>query len=258
VTVLTHTWYMTLRLSRNLARQPWYVAFTLLQPVVWLFLYGQLFARVAELPGFGGTSYIAFLTPGVIAMSALFSSGWSGLGVIADLENGIMDRFLISPASRLAIVLSRLLSLTIVIILQFGILLGLGICLGARYPGIHILGFALMLVVTLLLGLPFGALSIALALMMRKPESVLGAVNFILLPLTFLSSAFMTPGLIPLWIQRVAVFNPVNWSLEVARAALRPAIPWTTEAPRIAYLALFLLLSCGLAIRAFRHYQKSP
>ena len=91
--LMRQSWFLMLRLLMILLRQPWYVALTLIQPIIWLVLYGQLFRRVVELPGFRSSSYIDFLTPGIVIMSALFSSGWTGMGVINDLDRGVMDRF---------------------------------------------------------------------------------------------------------------------------------------------------------------------
>jgi ABC-2 type transport system permease protein len=82
MTLITHSYYMAIRQLRALIRQPWYVAFTLVQPIIWLVLYGQLFKRVVELPGFNASSYVSFLTPGVIVMSALFAGGWNGMSII--------------------------------------------------------------------------------------------------------------------------------------------------------------------------------
>src|SRR5262249_34008985 len=78
MTLIRHTLYMTLRPLRELWRQPWFVAVTLVQPVIWLLLFGALFKRVIEIPGFHSHSYIAFLAPGVVVMTALFNSAWSG------------------------------------------------------------------------------------------------------------------------------------------------------------------------------------
>jgi ABC-2 type transport system permease protein len=69
-----------------------------------------------------------------------------------------------------------------------------------------------------LVAVPFGALSNAMALLIRRTESVIGASNFILLPMTFLSLVFMEPQLMPGWIRTVSRFNPVAWSVEAARA----------------------------------------
>jgi ABC-2 type transport system permease protein len=255
MTLLRQSWFLMLRLLMILLRQPWYVALTLIQPIIWLVLYGQLFRRVVELPGFHAGSYIDFLTPGIVVMSALFSSGWTGMGVINDLDRGVMDRFLISPVDRPAIILSRLMNLSVITVIQSLILFSLGSLLGARYAG-GFLGLLVLLVAAILLGMPFGALSIAMALTIRKEESVIGAVNFVLLPLTFTSPVFMADTLMPGWMRTAARFNPVNWSVEAGRGALQGANSgWVLV--RLAYLAAFTLVGAWIATRAFRSYQRS-
>ncbi|HEX3683712.1 MAG TPA: ABC transporter permease [Bryobacteraceae bacterium] len=250
------SFFLMLRLLKILLRQPWYVALTLIQPIIWLVLYGQLFRRVAELPGFHSSSYIDFLTPGVVIMSALFSSGWTGMGVINDLDRGVMDRFLISPVERPAIILSRLMNLSFITVVQSLILFGLGALLGARYPG-GLLGLLVLLIAAILLGIPFGALSIAMGLTIRKEESVIGAVNFVLLPLTFTSPVFMANSLMPDWMRAVAEFNPVNWSVEAGRGALQGTVGAQSILIRLGYLAAFSAVSAWIANRAFRAYQRS-
>ena len=78
-TTLTHSWFMTTRHLRNLARQPWWIAITLVQPIIWLLLFGALFKAVTQIPGFSGRSYIDYLTPGVVVMLAVSSAGWTGI-----------------------------------------------------------------------------------------------------------------------------------------------------------------------------------
>ena len=135
MTAITHSWFMMLRYLRALIRQPWYIAFTLLQPIIWLLLYGQLFQKVVELPGFHAISYIDFLTPGVVIMTALFSSGWTGMGLIREIDRGTLDRFLVSPLNRSALIAGRLCQVAFITIVQSAILLVLGLLLGARYAG---------------------------------------------------------------------------------------------------------------------------
>jgi ABC-2 type transport system permease protein len=256
MTTLMHLLFLTQRQLRALLRQPWYIAFTIVQPVIWLVLYGQLFQRVVELPGFHGESYISFLTPGVIIMTALFSGGWNGMGTIVEIERGVMDRFLVSPASRVALIGGRLAALAVVSIVQSVLLIALGLLLGARLGG-GALGVATLLAGGVLLAVPFGALSNALALTVRKQESVIGASNFLLLPLTFLSPVYMAKDLMPGWIRTVTRFNPVTWSVDAAREALKPQADWAAVLARIACLVLFALASAALATRAFRTYQRS-
>src|SRR5438093_13180406 len=109
--VFSHSIFLALRHLRQLARQPWWIAITLVQPIVWLLLYGQLFKRVVELPGFNASSYISFVTPGVVIMSALFAGGWNGMGVIMDMNQGVMDRLLVSSVNRPAIITGRIPSM---------------------------------------------------------------------------------------------------------------------------------------------------
>ena len=254
--VLSHSYFMALRLLRQLLRQPWWIALTLAQPVIWLVFYGQLFKGVANLPGFQATSYITFLTPGIVTMSALFSSGWSGMGILRDLDFGVMDRFLVSPVSRVAIIAGRLLHLAFTTVVQSSILITLGFVLGARYPG-GIGGIFVLIGCAVLVGVSFGALSNALALTMRKMESVIGAVNFILLPMTFLSSILMANTLMPPWIRKVSLVNPVNWAVEAGRTAISESPDWTAVLIRVACITTFALVCGWVATRAFRSYQRS-
>lgn len=248
--------HMTTRHLRALLRQPMWLAVTLVQPVVWLLIFGQLFRRVVDIPGFTTGSYITFLTPGIVVMTALFSNGWSGMAIINDLNRGVMDRFLVTPVRRGALVSGRLIQSAFVTTVQSLIIIGLGLLAGARFPG-GIAGVVLLLVAACLLGIAFGALSNALALLVRREESVIAASNFVLLPLTFLSSAFLPQNLAPAWISGIAQANPVNWAVVAGREALSADTDWGSFLLHLGYL-LALALVCGLlSIRAFRAYQRS-
>jgi len=255
-TSIRHTLYMTQRQLRNLARQPWYVAITLVQPVIYLLLFGALFQKVVEIPGFGADSYITFLLPGIVVMTALFSSGWSGMNMIQDLDRGVLDRFLTSPVRRGSLIAGRLASLGVVIVIQSIIIVVLGWIRGADYAG-GVPGILVLIGCAVLLAVPFGALSNAIALVARKEESLIGAVQFIVLPLTFLASVFMAQDLMPGWMQPIARFNPLNWAVAAGREAMAASPDWGFVLAHIGYLAAFAI-ACGLlATRAFRAYQRS-
>jgi ABC-2 type transport system permease protein len=251
-----HSLFMAQRSLRNLSRQPWWIVISLVQPILWLLLYGQLFKRVVELPGFNASSYIGFVTPGVVMMSALFAGGWSGMGVIMDMNQGVMDRLLVSPVNRAAIIAGRILSMSVTSVVQSLILITLGYLTGARFAG-GVGGVIVLFICAMLLAAPFAALSNALALVVRKHESVIGASNFILMPLMFLSPILMARSVMPEWIQSVSRFNPVNWSVEAARAALGEHTDWNFVLLRISLLLVFAAVSAALATRAFRAYQRS-
>ena len=133
--VLLNSTQVTGRYVRAFVRQPWYVAITLVQPVIWLLLFGQLFKSVATIPGFTAASYITYLTPGVVVMSAMLSAGWSGASYVVDMDRGVMDRFLVTPVRRSALIGGELVYQAGMVLLQSLIILGLGYLVGARFPG---------------------------------------------------------------------------------------------------------------------------
>jgi ABC-2 type transport system permease protein len=149
-----------------------------------------------------------------------------------------------------------LLSLALSNVVQSSILLSLGWLMGARYPA-GLTGILLLFLSAALLSTPFAALSSALGLIMRQGESVIGAVNFILWPLTFLSPIFMTTRLMPHWIQIAARFNPVGWAATAARSGFSVSPNYATITTNLASLLVFTAFSGWLATKAFGAYQKS-
>jgi ABC-2 type transport system permease protein len=255
-TALAHTWFMTKRHLMNLLRQPAWVLISLVQPVVWLFLYGALFRKIVEIPGFGAGSYIDFLTPGIVVMTSLFTAGWSGMNLIDDINRGVIDRFLVTPVSRGSLIWGRLIQFALVAVIQSAIILLLALAAGAQYPG-GWLGILVLVVASILLGTGIGGLSNAIAVLSRREETMVAASNFVMLPLTFLSSVFMAQTLMPNWMQSVARYNPVNWAVEAGREALTAGPNWTVVWLRLGALAAFVIICAWLAGRAFRVYQRS-
>jgi len=256
MTAVQHSWFMTVRHLRALWRQPWWIVVTLVQPVIWLLLYGALFKRVVEIPGFHGGSYIEFLTPGVIVMTAFFSAGWSGMPMIEDIDRGVVDRFLVSPVRRSALITGRILQGSLSIVIQSLIIIGLALISGAAFHN-GAGGVALLILQATILGAAFAALSNGLALLIRREETLIAAMQFLLLPLTFLSGAFMQLSLVPAWIHHIADFNPVNWAVESGRSSAMGQTDWGLVASRMGFLLAFLAISLAFAIRAFRIYQRS-
>ena len=256
MTAVTHSYYMTIRHIRGLLRQPIWVFITLVQPLIWLLLYGALFKRVVEIPGFGAGSYLDFLTPGIIVMSALFSSGWSGMALLDDLDRGVLDRFLVSPVSRVSLIAGRLAQGALIVIVQSLILVVLALIAGADLAG-GPAGVALLIGGSILLGWAFGSLSNGLALIVRREETMIAAVNLVILPLTFLSTVFMQRALMPQWIQDVAQLNPVDWAVTAGREAVGSDVDWGVVLGRVGLLLAFALLCTWFASRAFRAYQRS-
>jgi ABC-2 type transport system permease protein len=189
-------------------------------------------------------------------MTGAFAGGWAGMGVIEDLNRGVIDRFLVSPVARQALITGRLVQLSIVSVIQSAIVITLGLLAGAQFPG-GVTGLAVLIVSSALLGASLGALSNGMALLARKEETVIAASNFVLLPLTFLSSAFMQRDLVPGWIQTVARYNPVEWTITAGREALTANPDWGLVLSRLGLLVALTVVCTWLATRAFRTYQRT-
>ena len=232
------------------------IAFTLVQPAIWLLLFGQLFQGVVHIPGFGDSSYIAFLTPGIVMMTALMTSGWSGTSFIQDMERGVMDRLLASPVSRGGLMAGQLLSNATTTFIQTILVFAIGIAAGARYDG-GAVGYLVTIAASVLVGLAFGSLSNAVALLTRQQEALIGIFQFVSLPLTFLSSIMIDPTVAPHWVNVAARYNPVNWATIAARQSLAADPDWSSVGRYSLYLLAFTLIVGWLSTRAFRTYQRS-
>jgi ABC-2 type transport system permease protein len=254
--LILHSWWLMQRQLRISLRQPWYVILALVQPAIGLFLYSQLLGKVVELPGFPTSHYIDFLAPGIIIMTAASSPGWAGMSVIVDMERGVIDRLLVSPVCRSAVVLGRLMNVVVFTSSQATVLIGLSILLGAHISG-GITGAVLSIVSASLLAILVAALSIAIALLLRKQESIIGAVNLILLPLTLLSPIYITKSLMPPWMVQVAAYNPVVWSLDVGRDALLGTGTVHRYILHLGWLAAAGLVCCLVSVGAFTLYRRN-
>src|SRR5262249_14242356 len=221
VKALRDTRHMTVRHLMALWRQPWWIAVSLVQPVIWLLLFGALFRSVTDIPGFGSTNYIQFLAPGVVVMTAFFGAGWTGMPVIDDINRGVLDRFLVSPVRRSSLISGRLASSALTTAIQSVIIVVLALILGASFANSVPRG-AVLILVSVLLGWPFGCLSIGLAWLVRREETLIATAQFLLLPLSFMSVTFMQKSLMPDWMQTVSKFNPLNWAVEAGRDAVTP------------------------------------
>jgi ABC-2 type transport system permease protein len=254
MTALADTAALAVRDLLRLWRQPWFIAVSLVQPIIWLLLFGALFERVVDIPGFSGGDYKQYLVPGVLVMTAFFSSGWNGMSTIDDLERGVTDRLLVTPVRRWPLIAGRLGQNLVQVVIQSVVIVVLALVIGVTFPG-GPLGVLALAVAAGLLGTAFAALSNALALVARKEESLIGAVTFLQLPLTFMSTAFMQSRLMPDWIRTASDYNPVDWAIRAGREAVSTGADWGTVAGYCGLLAGFALVCLMLATRAFRAYQ---
>jgi ABC-2 type transport system permease protein len=252
---LTQSWYMVGRQTRNLLREPIWIAMMLVQPMFWLLLYSQLFRRIVDLPGFGTSSYVDFLAPAVVIMTAFFQGTWSGMGMIQDLDRGVIERFLATPARRSSLVLSQVIRSGITSLIQGLIILLVALPLGAAnaFP----LGWLVILLAGGLISAGFAGISQGLALLTRKEASMIAVANFIGLPLMFFSSMLIARALIPGWMRDASAANPVEWAVRAAREPVLPGAEWGTIGLYLALLVGFAAATTAFATWCFRAYERT-
>jgi ABC-2 type transport system permease protein len=254
---IRQTGWMVARQLRNISRQPIWVVMMIIQPMIWLAIYGQLYKNVgAQGSGPSAGTYIQFLAPGIICMNAFFGGMWSGMGMITDLDRKVVDRFLAAPASRFAIVLSQVVRAGITAMIQTLILLLAGLALGVRVHG-GVAGWLVVFVVAFLLASAFAGFSNGLALIFRRPESMIATANMVGLPLMFLSSIRVTVTLMPGWIQSVSRYNPVSWGVTAARNAVDAGGAWGATSEYLVFLLAAMAVTSLFATWCFRSYQRS-
>jgi len=256
-TLLTDTWYLTGRKLHAFVRQPWVLAFSVIQPVIWLFLFGEMFRRIIDIPGFGYQgSYLAYLVPGVVAMNAMSGNMWAGMSMIEEIDRGTLNRFLVTPAKRLAIMNASVVEQAVSTTIQTLIIVVLGYAGGARYPG-GAMGIVVLILAAIGIGVFWGALSNMTGMLLRSREAIIGVYTFFMLPLMFLSSAFIRPSFLPGWMQAIASRNPLNWEVQIGRDVLSANPDWSAVAIRGAGILVLAVIAIAISASTFRSYAKN-
>jgi ABC-2 type transport system permease protein len=256
MTVARHTWFMVVRQARNLMREPIWIVLLLVQPMVWLLLYGQLFKNVTKLGGFGTGSYITFLAPAIVVMNAFFGATWSGMSMIADLDHKVVERFLATPASRFSLVLSQIVRSALTAAIQAVVILVVSLVLGVHiHTGVP--GWVVIVVAAILVNSAFAGISQAIALATRREATMIAVANFIGLPLLFLSTTMIARAQMPHWMQVAARYNPVDWGVKAAREVVLPGTSWGTVGWHLLFLFVLSAVTAVLATWTFSSYQRS-
>jgi ABC-2 type transport system permease protein len=246
---------MIVRQVKELWRQPIWIALMLVQPMFWLLLYSQLFRRITDLPGFEGLDYVDFLAPGIVIMTAFFSGTWAGMGMLNDLNHGVLERFLATPVVRASLILSHVVRNGLQVAIQGVIVLVVALALGATNGGP--LGWLVITLAGALVAAGFAGISCGIALLTRREATMIAIANFIGLPLLFFSSILIARALIPGWMQDLSLLNPVEWAVRAAREPVLPSSAWDEVGLFLAALVLFSLLTSAFATWAFRAYQRA-
>jgi ABC-2 type transport system permease protein len=235
-------------------RTPMLIAASLLQPIVWLVLFSQIFRGLADTSQFralGYRSYLEFFVPGMVVLSMLFTALQSGMATVTDIDTGMMDKLSTSPIRRSSILLGRVLADSVTMIAQGAIILAVALAMGARvrtgWPG----ALALLAYATAF-GVVWAALANLIALRTRNAELTMVAGLFLTLPALFLTPTFYPRPLLPGWLRAATKANPVSYVVETGQRLMNLGNDWGQDFRTIVALTAAALVLMPAAVAAFR------
>ncbi|MWG36394.1 ABC transporter permease [Halomarina oriensis] len=234
---LAEVWVNFKRWNRKALRNPFIVVGSVVQPVVFLLLFSEVFGGVvgATIGDAAGVGYLTFLVPAIVIQVALIAASSSGIGLVNDIENGMFEKVLVTPMRRSAVFVGKTLSEMIRVAVQGTLIVVLGVLLGATIET-GVLGALAMLGVAVLFSVWFTAFSNVLALVTRDQESTIIGANLLTFPLLFVSSAFLPIESLPGWMQVVARLNPITYGVDATRTLMIEGWNWSALAPDLAVL----------------------
>ncbi|HUK55879.1 MAG TPA: ABC transporter permease [Nitrospiria bacterium] len=251
--ILQETTALTMRSVKRLSRERISMVFGLIQPMLfWLILFGNLFQRTAQIPGFKGPNYITFLTAGVVVMTVLNSGLSGGVDLLFDKESGFLERLLSAPISRNSLIYSRFIFVMAITSVQILVILLVAFLLFGVYPHSGLLGMAFIMLVGLLFGLGLIAISLTLAFAIKGHGNFFALTGFLTLPLIFLSTALVPSQAMPGWMAFLAQFNPMTYATEAVRDLIVGGWLWTDIVKVLAVLLVFDAVSIAFSSRIFR------
>ena len=222
---------------RILVRNPFWVFIGLFEPVVYLLLFMPFLKGVTSAPGFPAESTSRFFVPGLIVMTAMFNSSYSGFGVLDLLENGFIERLRVTPVNRLSLVLGFVLQSVIVLLIQSII-----ICIISLFFGYSpsFTGLILLFLLVLLIAITLSSISYSIAFLVKDGGMLASVINFFVLPLFLLSGIMLPLSFAPKIIQSIAMVNPFTYAVNASRFLSDGLIAQNTVV--IAFI-LFIILS---------------
>ncbi|NDU77937.1 ABC transporter permease [Actinomadura sp. DSM 109109] len=238
------------RYMRQTLRSKVAVVFGALQPLLYLVLFGPLLSDLVEVRGFGAGSAWQVFVPGVLIQLALFGAGFAGFGLIADLRSGVVDRLRVTPVSRTALLLGRVLRDTVVVAFQGVVVVAVGLALGLRAP---VGGVAVGLALVVALAVSVASLSYVVALRTRSEDVFAPILTTVTLPLMLLSGILLPMSLAPGWLDVVSRFTPFRYLVDAARAAFLGDYATAAVAEGAVVAVALLVVSVALGARRFRH-----
>jgi ABC-2 type transport system permease protein len=241
------TWLIFRRSLVLTLRQPVWIVFGMMVPVLYLVLFGPLLEGAMQSAG-TGTNAFNWFVPGLIIQIAIFGTAFGGFGLIAEVRSGVVERMRVTPMSRASMLLGRSLRDVVILMVQATIMIVLAIPFGLQIDPQSIVA---MLGLLLLIGLSVAPLSYAGALYLKTEDAFAPLVNAIALPLLLLSGILLPMALAPDWLQFLSTINPLTHAVDAARALFNGDWGNPDVAIGVGISAIFAVFAVWVGSRSF-------
>jgi ABC-2 type transport system permease protein len=259
--LFSDTSHIFVRYLKKLIRTPILLFFSLFQPIVFMLLFTQLLGSFSSIPGFtaatGAASYAIFATAGILLQNAFGSALQSGNSIVTDIDSGYLQKMLVTPVNRYAILLGRLLTDAVRIVVQSLIIIALSFLpfIGVTYvTGVP--GMLLILVIIAFFSLAWSGISLAIGMTTRSAETVTALGAIITFPLLFLSTALVPLSFQPQWIQTISMFNPISYAVDAVRVLMITGYDWSTILQAFGVIGLVGVITLSATVYQFRKVVK--
>ncbi|MFC2068633.1 ABC transporter permease [Chloroflexota bacterium] len=245
---VSDTWHQIVRHVRNELRIPIWIVVNLSQPMLWLLLFTQIFKSTFATMG---VDYLQLFAPAVVVMTVMFGSVWAGMSMLEDIQMRVLSKMLATLVSRISIIMSRVVGSMVMLVVQALIIFLIAVIMGLSIAsGIGGVLFTIFLII--LLGTGFSAFSNGLALIFQRQETLIAVINFISLPVMFLSSAFVPPDFLPRWLQIVRQGNPVEYAVIGVRSLVNDGWIWADIWKVLLALGIWAIIAITFGTYMFR------
>jgi len=250
MSVLTDTWLIFQRSMRQSLRNPFWVIIGIVQPFLYLALFGPLLIPIVQsTPGFPPGDAWQVLVPALLVQLGLFGGLFVGFAILAEFRAGVIERMRVTPVSRVALLLGRALKDTVVLLIQAVLLTVLAVPFGLRAP---IGGVLVGLILVAVLGFAMACASYALAMQVKSEEAFLPIVQAVFLPVLLLSGILLPLSLAPLWLFNLSRVNPFVYVVDATRAVFLGDLASTTALVGIAVALVLAVVTVFWGVRTFQ------
>jgi ABC-2 type transport system permease protein len=246
--VFRDTWLIFERSLTLSLRNPVWVIMGVLQPILYLLLFGPLLTNVAKMPGFPPGGAFNVFVPGLLVMTALFGSAFVGFGLCDEMREGVVERMTVTPMSRVAMLMGRTLRDVVLLLGQGLILVALAVPFGLE---INLGGVSVAFGMLVLIGIMMSPVSYILALVLKSEDSLAPVVNGMALPLLLLSGVMLPMSLAPDWLQTIARFNPLYHAVAAIRALFNASYGDGEIVTGLVLLVVLSVVTISLGARSF-------